>query len=543
MTCAADERAVAEGCVVDERAGEYVCWFFERFLTHFQGEWAGQAFRLLDWQRWQLIMPLFSWKRPNGTRRFREAYWSTGKKNGKTAIVAGLALYGLTGDGEAAPGVFSAACSRKQASYVYDFAANAVRQCEHLRGLIKCVDSYKLIECAKNNGQYYSLASDAASNEGLNGSMVIADEVHVWDASGRRLWNALSRSGKARRQPLLIVITTAGDDINGIGHDIYAKAVRIKTSELDQTALHVCIHEADPKAALDDPKAWAAANPSLGVTPKVEDIAVEAEAAIKNPEDENTFRRYVLNQWVTSHMRWLSSADWGVCDAGEFDIDELKGRPCCVGLDLGMVDASSALVAAFPIGDERMALYGHYFLPEDGIEEKELHDQAPYRRWADLGYYTLTPGKTTEYEFIKATIRQWCKTYKVAEIAYDPFNAYELAPALVADKVPMVEFPQGWKFISPASKEFARLVRGGKVLSNHDPVLRWMAGNVEVKIDASGNIRPTKGGSKLYIDGIIAGLMACARALVVKPKVSVYMTRGALVLGGKQDAKPVANKA
>jgi phage terminase large subunit-like protein len=336
------------------------------------------------------------------------------------------------------------------------------------------------------------------------------------------------------------VITTAGDNPNGVGHELYATALRIKNSEVDQLDTHVCIHEADAGCTLDDPEAWRAANPSLGITIRSEDIAKDAESAIKNPEQENTFRRYTLNQWVTVHTRWLSSVDWAICDAAEFDQASLIGKPCCLGLDLGMVDDSSALVAAFPMFDKpdkpnqeapvRMALLAKFFLPEDGIEKKEESDQVAYRRWAELGHYVLTPGNVTDYEFIKQQIRDWCKLYKVAEVPYDKYNAYELGPALKAEGLPMEVFPQTWDFISPASKEFARLVRAGRVLANHNPVLRWMAANVMIRVNATGNIRPDKAASKLHIDGIIAAIMAVARALVVKPKQSIYLTRGPIVL-------------
>ena len=202
----ADERAVEEGCWFDEQAGLYVVEFFERFLKHTLGQWAGQPFNLLDWQRDDIVMPLFGWKRPDGTRRYRKAYIEVPKKNGKSTLCGGLALYLLIADGEPRAQIYGAAADREQAGIVFGEAANMVQASGQLSRKLDVIRSTKRLIDKRTNSFFHAISADAYTNEGLNAHAIIFDELHAQKT--RDLWDALRYSMASRRQPLLISITT-----------------------------------------------------------------------------------------------------------------------------------------------------------------------------------------------------------------------------------------------------------------------------------------------------------------------------------------------
>ena len=211
---AADRRAIREGCWWDASAADRVRDFFEGFLRHSKGEWAGKAFKLLRWQWQDVVRPLFAWKRPDGTRRFRKAYIEVPKKNGKSTLASGIGLYMLCADGEQGAEIYSAAADRDQASIVHGEALRMAEASEELAGCLKLNKSTRNILYESTNSWYRALSNEPAGKEGLNIHACIIDELHIW--KGRELWDTLRYGYRARRQPLQFVITTAGDDDESI---------------------------------------------------------------------------------------------------------------------------------------------------------------------------------------------------------------------------------------------------------------------------------------------------------------------------------------
>ena len=280
----ADERAMREGCYFDERAGRFVVEFFETFLRHTLGQWAGQPFTLLPWQRDDVVLPLFGWKRQDGTRRFRKAYIEVPKKNGKSTLCGGLALYLLIADGEPRAQIFGAAADRDQAGIVFSEAANMVNASHELSRRVEVIRSTKRIIDPRTNSFYHAISADAYTNEGLNAQAIIFDELHAQKT--RDLWDALRYAMASRRQPLLISITTAGVNRESICYEQHDYAQHVLNGNTKDSSFFGYIRAAETEADWTDPAIWRQANPSFGTTLREDQFAEDCREARESPRKE-----------------------------------------------------------------------------------------------------------------------------------------------------------------------------------------------------------------------------------------------------------------
>src|SRR5437867_9476418 len=326
----------------DEEAAERACSFFEDMLVHVKGEWAGQPFVLEPWQR-DIARSLFGWKRRDGTRRYRIAYIEVPKKNGKSTLVAGIGLYLLTADGEQGGEVYSAAADREQAAIVFSTAKSVVQASPELAA--RCETYHRSIVVPRTGSSYKVLSADVPTKHGLNPSGILFDELHA--QPNRELWETLVTGGAARRQPLVVAITTAGYDRQSICYELHDHAVKVRDGIIHDDAFLPVIYAADEAGDWTDPKVWKKANPSLGVSVKVDFIREECERAKENPRKQNSFRRLHLNQWTEQSTRWIDMGVWAEC-AGAVDAEALQGRICYAGLDLSSTTDLSAFVLLFP---------------------------------------------------------------------------------------------------------------------------------------------------------------------------------------------------
>jgi phage terminase large subunit-like protein len=490
----------------------------------------------LDWQREKLIEPVFGWvHKSTGLRRFRHAYWSMAKKNGKTALCSWVSAYGLIGDHEPAARVYSAACKRDQAAFIYEKMEAGIGYSPALRKHLELVPSRKLIRHRWLDARYEAISADAGSNEGLNASMIIVDELHAWGVSGRKLWNALRYAGAARSQPLIIVISTAGSDLDGIGYEQYELAKAVQAGTIPNTQMHVYIAEADPEDDAGSEATWKKANPSLGITINTAELRNEYEEAKAFPSKMSVFRRYRLNQWVSGETRQplIYPEEWKKCQALDVPDPELIGKPYCMAVDLSMVDDSTAVASAFDIGGGKIALRTQFFLPQDSIVRHAETDQVPYPEWVRDGWYIVIPGPTVDWRLIQKWIEDYIAVVgKPKEIAYDPWRAEMLADALSTLGYSTVEFRQGYVSMSPACQSFQRLVKSVLLYAGANPVMRWMASNAVTQTDPAGNIKLDKASSRRKIDGVVSSVMAVARMLANQKtaKTSIYERRGLEIL-------------
>lgn len=527
----ADEAAVSEGCRVDLARAERVRKFLRTFCAHSKGEWAGKPLDPLPWQWDDVILPLFGWVRPDGTRRFRRAYIEIPKKNGKSTLASGLGLYLLVGDGEAGAEVYSAASDRAQASIVHGEAVNMVKASTWLSRSLEINKATHNIAFARTNSWYRALSAEAETKEGLNAHGIIIDELHAW--KGRHLWDTLRYAGRARRQPLLFVITTAGDDIHSVCYEQHTYARSILRGEVADTRFFAYLRAARQRAESDeadddwtDPETWHRANPSLGHTIREEEFASEVEEAKRLPTTESSFKRYSLNIWATSTNPWLRSEDWAKCKR-DFVAADLDGAPCYGGLDLASTRDLAAFLLCFPWPDETYRLLPFFWLPEDTVNDPSSPEQ--YRVWRRNGLLRVTPGNVTDYGFIKRDIGELSKRFFISEFAFDPWNAEKLTQEIEEEHgLKRFSFPQTISNFAEPCKEFERLLAAGRLHHDGNPIMAWQAGHVQVRTDPNGNLRPVKPdkGDHRKIDGIVAALMALARAMLSEQGLSVYEKEG-----------------
>jgi phage terminase large subunit-like protein len=531
---AADERAVVEdGCYFDKETAHYVVEFFDRFLVHTLGQFAGQPFELLPWQRDDVVMPLFGWKRKDGTRRFRKCYIEVPKKNGKSTLCGGLALYLLLADGEPRAQIFGAAADREQAGIVYTEAANMVSASPELSERLQVIRSTKRIIDPLSNSFYHAISADAYTNEGLNSHAIIFDELHAQKT--RDLWDALRYSMASRVQPLLISITTAGTDQESICYEQHDYTRQVLMGNLYDSSFFGYIKAAGPDDDWKDPEVWRAANPSYGITIQADQFADDFREALQSPRKESAFRRYRLNQWAGHADCWLSTGIWQL-GAEPFDPAMLDKRKCYVGIDLARKRDIAAVVLLFPEPDVRRGeevgyyVLPRFFLPTGALEERERRDHVSYSSWARQGLVTLTEGDVVDYRFIRKQVLDDAKRYKIVEIGYDPWNAELLCNQQLGeeDGLKVVEVRQTIQLMGPATAEFEKLLKDGRLRHGDHPVLRWMAGNCVVRQDQNENIMPSKKRSTARIDGIVAIIIALSRAMTAPRRRSVYETRGLL---------------
>jgi phage terminase large subunit-like protein len=530
----ADQLAVANGCWFDVPAATRVCTFFERFLRHSKGEWAGQPFKLLPFQRDEIIKPLFGWKRADGTRRYRTAYIEVPKKNGKSSLCSGLALYGLLGDDEPGAEVYSAASTRDQAAIVYREAVNMVKASPGLKKRLTLVESQKHMADQGTKSWYKALSADAGSNEGMNIHFLIMDEMHAQQSDA--FWNALMYGGAARRQPLQIIITTAGVDPESLCFEYHTKAMQVMEGSVQDDGFFAYVRsaewamrrtndDAEKEVCWKDEQVWHEANPALGSVISLESFREDFTRAVQSPRLENAFKRYRLNIWTSQVERWLSMDHWLACGE-QLDPTELLGQPCWAGLDLASVSDFCALVLWFP--DAGNAILPFFWVPEDTVRMLEVKGDPLYDLWVRQGHLRATPGNVTDYEYIYQTILELSQQYDVQEIAYDRWNASHIVTQLQGAGLNLTGFGQGFASMAAPCREFERLLTGKELRHGNQPVMTWCVGNVAVQQDAAGNLKPNKALSKRKIDGVVAALMALGCVLVRPEPGSVYDRRGIL---------------
>ena len=514
----------------DKDAADYAVMFIES-LCHTKGTWAGKPFELIDWQE-QIIRDLFGVLKPNGYRQFNTAYIEIPKKQGKSELAAAVALLLLCGDGEERAEVYGCAADRNQAKIVFDVAVDMVRFCPALSKRVKILESQKKITYLPTNSSYQVLSADVANKHGFNTHGVIFDELHT--QPNRKLFDVmLQGSGDARMQPLYFLITTAGNDTNSICYEVHQKAIDIAEGRKVDPTFYSVIYGAAEDEDWTDPKVWKKANPSLGITVGIDKVKAACESAQQNPGEENAFRQLRLNQWVKQSVRWMPMDKWDAC-AFPVSEDELEGRICYGGLDLSSTTDITAFVLVFPPLDEEDKYYilPYFWIPEETLDLRVRRDHVPYDLWERQGTLMTTEGNVVHYGYIEKFIEQLGERFNIREIAFDRWGAVQMVQNLEGMGFTVVPFGQGFKDMSPPTKELMKLVLEEKIAHGGHPVLRWMMDNIFIRTDPAGNIKADKEKSTEKIDGAIATIMGLDRAIRCgnDTGASVYDSRGLLFI-------------
>jgi len=456
------------------------------------------------------------------------SYLEVPKKNGKSTLLSALALLLLIADSQGAPEVYLNAVDREQASIIYDEACRMVKASPELSARLQVVASKGVIVDEANFGKIKKNSADAPSKDGVNASAAIFDEIHRF--KNRALWDVFKYAGAAREQPLRIVITTAGEEEEGVWFEQRQFSERVAAGAVPNVTHLGVIYRADPADDPESPETWRKANPSMGVTLSEEAFARELLEAKQSPSEWANFLRLRLNLVVAGETKFLRIEEW---DRNRDPPQFLEGDPFWMGLDLSDTQDLTALVKVGRGDADWVDVWAHFYLPRDNIVDLERRHQLPYRVWEEMGLITLTPGNVVDYRFIRTEIKRHCEHGACRKILIDPYHAIELALDLKdQDGLPVEYMRQGFLSLSSPTRELERLILGHRLRHGGNPILRNHAMNAVVVKDAAGNVKLAKEKSKKKIDGIIALINAIAglSAGGLDSEPSVYESRGVLFL-------------
>ena len=474
---------------------------------------AGETLEVLEFQE-QFVRGVYGPVDKSGKRCVRLAALSVGRGNGKSAVLAGLGLGHLLGPmAEPYGEVYAAALDREQAGVLYRMTVAYIEAVPWMAARVNIRDWHKEITDEETRSIWRALTSDARKAHGLAPSFWIADEVAQW--RNRELWDNLATGMGKRDQALGVTISTqARDDMHFLSEMLDGPPV---------PSVYCQLHSAPVDCELDDPEAWKAANPALGVFLNADQFEDAAGRAIRSPSFAPAFRLLHLNQRVAAEGRFINQGDWEV-NATPFDPLELEGKRCFGGLDLGSTSDLTGFSLWFP--DEGKVLAWH-FVPKDRIAERVERDRVPYDTWAADGWIITPPGRATDRLAIAKVLADVRQAYDVQAIGYDRWRMEELLKLLADEGIglPMEGFGQGFVTMGPAVDAFETALLSGKMQHNNNPVLNWEAGNVVVETDAAGNRKPAKNKSFDKIDGIVATIMACgiAQKYMAAPEPDIHV--------------------
>jgi phage terminase large subunit-like protein len=514
----------ADDFYLDRQAGQEAIDFFPACLCHVKGEKALEPLILEVWQQ-SIIGHLFGWKhKKTHLRRYREAFIFIPRKNGKSCIVSGISLFFLFCQPERGQEVYCCASDRSQARIVFDTAKMMLLKDDELSKRAECLRSE--VRYPQRDSVFRVLSSEAGSKHGYSSNLVIFDELHAID--DRELIDVLVTSTGSRREPLVVSITTAGFDQQSICFEKYDYGKKVRDNVIKDDAFFPCIYEAEEGADWTSPEVWKAVNPNYSISIGEEYLTREAERAKESPAYEAVFKRLHLNQWTEAESPYIALSDWDKCGG---EIPDLTGRKCYGGLDLSRSDDLTAFSLCFPPTEED-PLYSFLvwsWIPEEAVRKQR---RKPYFQWVQAGHLIRIPGAVIEYSFVIEKIDQLAKEYDISGIMFDRWGAVAVRQELESRGMVMIEHGQGFKDMSPPTKELLRLVLSGKICHSDHPVLRWCVSNLVVETDAAGNVKPSKKRSAEKIDLIVAAIMALQGVILnpVEPEEpSVYEERGLLL--------------
>jgi phage terminase large subunit-like protein len=504
---------------------------FFRYLRHSKGRWAGKVFELEPWQEF-ILWELFGWYRADGRRRFRESYTEVARKNGKTTFAAGIGLYMLAGDREPGAEVYTAATKKDQAKIMHDEAVRMVKSSPELSAHLETFRDN--ISSPTTASKYTPLGADSKTEDGLNIHCALIDELHAHPNGD--LYQVLDTATAARKSPLIFAITTAGADETSFCFAQREYASSVLGGAITDDTLFALIFAIDEKDDWRDARIWPKANPNLGVTIEIDELADQVKQATQSPRKQNAIRRLRLNEWMRSTTRYLDLAAWDACRGKPMpiELEQLHaGDLCYAGLDLSTNDDVTAFVALFPPAEDAGTwdVVCRFWIPEDGLVERVRTHKVPYDVWEREGWVTVTAGNVIDYRRVREDIEELLKPYRTHEIGFDGWNATETSLELAEAGFEMVKVGASYGSISPALKLIENLVLSRRLRHGGHPVLRWMADNLEVR-EHDGAVRPVKPGNKMShkkIDGMVALVLAMSRAMVpMEPEApeSVYERRG-----------------
>lgn len=495
-----------------DRADRAVNWY-EKVLVHTKGRFARSSFILADWQCDDIVRPLFGTvhydpQLEEWVRAYSLAWIELARKQGKSELVAGAGLYLLIADGEQEAEIYGAAKDRDQAGVVYQVAKRMVELSPVLSRMqekkqISVIDSKRRIVFEPTGSFYQVVASDAGGSLGTNPHGILFDEVITQPS--RELWDDLKTGMGTRTQPLMLAITTAGNDPSSMAFEEHLHSERVAADQSVDPSRFVYMRNTPDNLDPWDEDNWSHAMPALGDFFRLEVVRAEAAEAKTSPRKMNTFFQFRLNRWVRQVVRWIDLGLWDE-NAGMVIESELEGQECFAGLDLASTADFCALALFFP-GEEEDHLITRFWLPEGALDRRS-HMGDLIRAWADEGFLKLTPGDVIDQDVILADVSALADRFRIVTAGYDRWNASQLIRNLDDGGIECNGIAQTTTELNASSREFERLLGVKRLRHGGQPVLRWMVDNVTVFQDSVENIKPDKKKSSEKIDGVVATVMA-----------------------------------
>ena len=511
------------GLHFDAEAGMKAVRFFA-LLRHYKGDLGrirtddGGMGAFVALEAWQVFIvgSAFGWKRADGLRRFRRVYVEVAKKNGKTLLAAGLALLLAFFDGEPGAEVYSLATKEDQARLSWNDGAQFVAKNPSIGRRVRKVGKRLVHEASASFWTPLGRDSDTG-DQGINPHGGIVDELHVLD--NRDTIDNLETATASRSQPMIIKITTAGVKRESVWAEERADAMAVVEGRATDDAMLVLIYTLDEGDDPFDEAVWPKANPNLGVSVRVDTLREQAEQAKRSPGKMAPFLRFRMNIPTAVSTRAIDIDEW---DANAGNPDDLAyeewveavmpaGATAYAGLDLASVRDLTALLLVHRDAEGFYNVLCRFYCPEDGIRDRSRRDGVPYEDWVRDGFLTATPGNVTDYAWVRQDVTELADRFALAEIGYDRWNASPLITDLTADGANCVPISQTHSGLAAGWVELNKAILERRVRHGGHPILRWMAGNVEVETDAAGNQKPSKRHSTEKIDGIVAFTMGVTR--------------------------------
>lgn len=505
------QRDAAFPFLFDPAKAERVAKFLQ-LLPHTKGKWASKRdlIQLEPWQLFSVCIP-FGWlRKKDGTRRYRTLLIFVPRKNGKSIIGGGLGIYMFTADGEFGAEVYSGATTEKQAWEVFRPAKQMIERTPELKEYFGVEVNASNMVRLEDGSRFEPVIGKPG--DGSSPSCAIVDEYHEHQDS--TLFDTMETGMGAREQPVMLVITTAGSSIGGPCHQLVRDSERALEGQIDRPDLWPALYTIDPGDDWASELSLRKANPNFGISISEDFLLARQRDAMQSASKQATFRTKHLNEWVGAKNAWLNMLRWKEAPPRK-SLAELDGRPCFIGLDLASkIDIAGNVLLFPPHGDDPYwHVHGRYYLPDARVIEELDSNTARYREFDALGLLTLTDGEVVDFEVIKEDLREFAGRFDVEAVAYDPWQATQLAQEMELEGLPMVEIRQTVQNISEPMKELEALTLR-RVLAHGDcPILTWMASNVVAKLDVKDNIYPNKERPENKIDGIVALIMALSRAI------------------------------
>lgn len=514
--------------VWDVEAVNEICGYLE-LLPHVKGKWAAnhERIKLENWQCFIIGVP-FGWKWGDGKRVFRRSYIEVSRKNAKSTLTAGLALYMLTSDGETGAEVYSGAGSEKQAWEVFGPARLMAKNTPELLEAFGVEVHAKNMSILATNSKFEPVIGKPG--DGASPSFSITDEYHEHNTDEQ--YDTFVTGMGAREQPMAWVITTSGSDTSSPCYALRTEVVAMLEGTIPNDTLFGSIYTIDEDTDWTSPEALAMANPNMGVSVFEEYLLTQQRDAVNNPRKQSTFKTKHLDVWVTAASPFFNLEKWNRLGDDSLKIEDFGSEPCWVGVDLGAKIDLTASVAVFHREVEGVAhLYAFpaLYIPEDRLETPEMKH---YSGWHKGGHLISTPGNITDYDYIEADLLKAAEAHRIVQLGFDPWHATQLATHLMDQGVECVEVPMTARNLSDATKWVGALIEDGRIHHNGNLALNWMIGNVVCQIDRNDNVFPKKekGQEDKKIDGAIALIIAVGRWLEQVETESIYETRGLIVI-------------